>query len=170
MARFAGTAESQTAQPFGLPSGTTFNGFFSWVAGGAANGLVLRRIILGVRAGAGVPTSQQMTLALFRLTAAPVGTGQTTVAGTNLELYTTASGITGVGVTTATTAGTTGPSLGANALHRFSFNTQSGMDIPAELLEQWQVLLGVNNGLALVNMGNALPPAHLFTASFEWEE
>ena len=42
-------------------------------------------------------------------------------------------------------------------------------EVPQDL-EQWQVLLGTANGLALVNVGNALPTAHLFTVSAEWEE
>jgi hypothetical protein len=169
-ARFALAVESQTAQLAGAPSGTTFNGYFASVMAGAANGFVLRRCFIGVRAGASVPTSQQMTIGLYRQTVAVSGTGYTLTAGVNCELYTTTSTIGGVGVTTALTAGTTGPTIGANALHKWSFNTQSGLDIPAELLEQWQVLLGTANGLAFVNIGNALPTSHLFTLSAEWEE
>lgn len=170
MARFACAVESQTAQLAGAPSGTTFNGYFAAVVAGAANGFVLRRLFIGVRAGASVPTSQQMTIGLFRQTVRVVGTGFSTVTGVNCELYTTASGISGIDVTTAAAAGTTGPTIGGTALHKWSFNTQSGLDVPAELLEQWQVLLGTANGLALVNIGNALPTAHLFTVSAEWEE
>lgn len=170
MARFAAVAESQTAQAAGAPVTTTFNGYFAALVAGTANGFVLRRAFLGVRAGASVPTSQQMTVALYRQTVRTTGTGFSTKTGGNLELYTTASGITGIDVTTATTAGTGGPTLGANPLHEWSFNTQSGLDIPAELLEQWQVLLGTANGLAFVNIGNALPTSHLYTLSLEWEE
>lgn len=170
MARFACAAESQTAQPAGAPVTTTFNGYFAALVAGAANGFVLRRLFIGVRAGASVPTSQQMTVALFRQTVRALGTGLSTVVGQNCELYTTASGVSGIDVTTAATAGTNGPTLAATKLHEWSFNTQSGLDIPAELLEQWQVLLGTANGLALVNIGNALPTSHLFTVSAEWEE
>lgn len=170
MARFACAAESQTAQLAGTPVTTTFNGYFAAVVAGAANGFVLRRLFIGVRAGASVPTSQQMTIALYRQTVRVSGTGFSTKTGQNCELYTTASGVTGVDITTAASAGTTGPTIGGTALHEWSFNTQSGLDIPAELLEQWQVLLGTANGLALVNIGNALPTAHLFTVSAEWEE
>src|SRR5256885_6430667 len=151
MARFALAVESQTAQLAGAPSGTTFNGYFAAVCAGAANGFVLRRAFLGVRAGASVPTSQQMTVGLYRQTVIPVSTGFTTTAGVNCETYTTASGIAGVLVTTAASANTTGPTIGANALHKWSFNTQSSLDIPAELLEQWIVALGTANGLAFVN-------------------
>lgn len=170
MARFACAVESQTAQAAGAPSGTTFNGYFAAVVAGTANGFVLRRAFLGVRAGASVPTSQQMTVGIYRQTVRTTGTGFSTTTGVNCELYTTATGISGIDYTTATTAGTGGPTIGATALHKWSFNTQSGLDIPAELLEQWQVLLGTANGLAFVNIGNALPTAHLFTLSCEWEE
>lgn len=170
MARFACAAESQTAQPAGTPVTTTFNGYFAAIVAGAANGFVLRRLFIGVRAGASVPTSQQMTIGLYRQTVRVAGTGFTTKTGQNCELYTTASGVSGVDITTAATAGTTGPTIAGTPLHEWSFNTQSGLDIPAELLEQWQVLLGTANGLALVNLGNALPTAHLYTVSAEWEE
>lgn len=170
MARFAAAVESQSAQLAGAPSGTTLNGYFAAVVAGSANGFVLRRVLIGVRAGASVPTSQQMTIGIFRQTVRISGTGFSTTTGVNLELYTTASGISGVDITTATAAGTTGPTVGATAIHKVSFNTQSGIDLPAELLEQWQVLLGTANGLAFVNIGNALPTSHLFTLSAEWEE
>lgn len=169
MARFACAVESQAAQPAGAPSGLTFNGYFAALVAGAANGYVLRRIFLGVRAGASVPTSQQMTVEVRRQTVRVAGTGFTTTTGVNMELYTTASGVTGIDVTTAAAAGTTGPTVG-NPLHKLSFNTQSGWDVPLELLEQFTVLLGAANGLAFVNIGNALPASHVFTISLEWEE
>jgi hypothetical protein len=74
-------------------------------------------------------------------------------------------------ITTAAAAGTTGPTINtANPLHRFTFNTQSPYDIPAELLEEWIVDQGTANGIAFVNLGNALPASHLYTLSLEWEE
>jgi hypothetical protein len=169
MARFATAIESQTAMLAGAPSTTTVNGYICAVVAGSANGFVLRRMILGVRAGASVPTSQQMTIGLYRQTVRAVGTGLTNQAGVNCELLTTTDPTGGVDYTTATTLGTTGPTIGANPLHKFSFNTQSAFDVPAELLEQWQVVLGTANGLAVVNIGNALPASHLFTVSLEWE-
>lgn len=170
MARFAQSAESQAAQPAGTPSGTTFNGYFAAVMAGSSANFKLRRVLLGVRAGASVPTSQQMTVALYRQTVAVVGTGWTLTAGTALDPRSAASAIGGLGITTAASAGTTGPTIGSNALHKFTFNTQSMLDIPAELLEEWICDQGTANGLAFVNIGNALPASHLFTISVEWEE
>jgi hypothetical protein len=170
VARFAAAVESQAAQLAGTPSGTTFNGYFAAVVAGAAANFKLRRALLGVRAGASVPTSQQMTVALYRQSVRVVGTGFSTVTGGALDPRSAATAITGVDVTTAAAAGTTGPTIGANPLHRFSFNTQSTLDIPAEFLEEWICDQGTANGLAFVNLGNALPASHLFTLSLEWEE
>ena len=77
---------------------------------------------------------------------------------------------TGIDVTTAAAAGTTGPTIGANPLERLSFNTQSAWDVPYELLEELVCDQGTANGIAFVNIGNALPAAHLFTLSLEVEE
>ena len=163
-------SRSRGAQLAGTPSGTTFNGYFAATVAGAAANLKLRRCLIGVRAGASVPTSQQMTIAMYRQSVRVVGTGFSTVTGLALDPRSAVSAITGVDVTTAAAAGTTGPTIGANPLHRFSFNTQSTLDIPAEFLEEWICDQGTANGLAFVNLGNALPAAHLFTLSLEWEE
>ena len=170
MGRFRMTAESQSAQPAGTPSGTTFNGYFAAVMAGSAANFKLRRVWIGVRAGASVPTSQQMTVAAYRQTVAVSGTGQTTTTGVNMDPRGAASAITGLLITTAAAAGTTGPTIGANALDKWSFNTQSGLDIPYEFLEEFICDQGTANGLALVNIGNALPASHLFTVAVEWEE
>lgn len=170
MSRFSGAVESQAAQLAGAPVTTTFNGYFAALVAGASANFKLRRVIIGVRAGASVPTSQQMTVAIHRQSVRTVGTGFSTVAGLALDPRGAATAITGIDVTTAATAGTTGPTIGANPLHKLSFNTQSAMDVPAELLEEWICDQGTANGIAFVNIGNALPASHLFTLSLEWEE
>jgi hypothetical protein len=170
MSRFKAAVESQAAQLAGAPSGTTFNGYFAALVAGAAANYKLRRAFLGVRAGASVPTSQQMTIGVYRQTVRVAGTGFSTVTGQNMDGRAVATAITGVDITTATTAGTTGPTIGANPLDRFSFNTQSTLDIPHEFLEELVCDQGTANGIAFVNLGNALPAAHLFTLGLEWEE
>jgi hypothetical protein len=170
MGRFKAAVESQTAQLAGAPSGTTFNGYFAAVVAGSSANFKLRRVILGVRAGASVPTSQQMTVAVYRQTVRVAGTGFSTVAGLAMDPRAAATAITGIDITTAATAGTTGPTIGANPLERLSFNTQSMLDIPYELLEELTCDQGTANGIAFVNLGNALPASHLFTLSAEWEE
>lgn len=170
MGRFKAAVESQAAQLAGVPAGTTFNGYFAAVAAGSAANFKLRRAIIGVRAGASVPTSQQMTIAVYRQTVRVAGTGFSTVTGLAMDPRGPVSAITGVDITTAATAGTTGPTIGANPLERLSFNTQSAMDVPYELLEEFLCDQGTANGIAFVNIGNALPASHLFTVSLEWEE
>jgi hypothetical protein len=170
VSRFGAAVESQTAQAAGTPSGTTFNGYFAALVAGSAADLRLRRLKVGVRAGASVPTSQQMTIGVYRQTVRVVGTGFSTVTGINLDSNGAATAVTGVDITTAASAGTTGPTIGANPLDKFSFNTQAGLDLPWEMLEELWVPSGTANGIALVNLGNALPASHLFTIGWEWEE
>lgn len=171
MSRFTATGESQAAQPAGAPAGTTFNGYFAALVAGASANFKLRRIFLGVRAGATVPTSQQMTVAIYRQTVRAAGTGFSTATGLNMDPRGAATAITGLDVTTAAAAGTTGPTIGANPLVRLpSFNTQTGLDIPFEFMEELFCDQGTANGLAFVNIGNALPSSHLFTLHTEWEE
>lgn len=170
MGRFLATVESQAAQPAGTPSGVTFNGYFAAVVAGAAANFKLRRVAIGVRAGGSVPTSQQMTVAVYRQTVRVVGTGFSTVTGLNMDPRGAATAVTGVDVTTAAAAGTTGPTIGANALAKLTFNTQSAWDKPWELMEELICDQGTANGLAFVNIGSALPASHLFTLETEWEE
>jgi hypothetical protein len=170
MGRFKAAVESQAAQLAGAPAGTTFNGFFAGLMAGASANYKLRRCIIGVRSGASVPTSQQMTVAVHRQTVRVAGTGFSTVTGQNMDPRGAATAITGVDITTATAAGTTGPTITANPMERLTFNTQSAFDVPYELLEEWTCDQGTANGIAFVNTGNALPASHLFTLSLEWEE
>ena len=170
MGRFKAVAESQAAQLAGLPVTTTFNGYFAALVAGAAANYKIRRMVLGVRAGAAVPTSQQMSVAMFRQTVRVVGTGFGTTVGAAMDPRGAASAITGLDVTTGTTAGTTGPTLAAAKLGEITFNTQSGYDGPWEFLEEMICDQGTANGIAFVNIGNALPASHLFTLDLEWEE
>lgn len=170
MSRFGGAVTSQAAQPAGLPSGLTFNGYFAALVAGASCNFKIRRARIGVRAGASVPTSQQMTIALYRQTVRIAGTGFSTTVMQNLDPRGPASAITGIDITTAAAAGTTGPTLAANPHFSDSFNTQSWLDIPYELLEEFICDQGTANGLAFVNIGNALPASHVFTLSLENEE
>lgn len=170
MGRFKTAVESQAAQLAGVPAGTTFNGYFAAIVAGAAANFKLRRVIIGVVAGASVPTSQQVTVGVYRQSVRAAGTGFSTVVAQNLDPRGAASAITGVDVTTAAVAGTTGPTIGANPLERLTFNTQTGFDVPYEMLEEWFCDQGTANGIAFVNLRNTLPAAHLFTLSLENEE
>lgn len=170
MARFNAVVESQVAQIAGVPVTTTVNGWICSVVAGSAANCRVRRIKVGMRAGVGAITGQQITLALYRQTVRSVGTGFSTVTMQNLDTLSAATAITGIDVTTAASIGTTGPTQSANKLDEFSFNTQVGLDLPWEFQEELWIPQGTANGLAIVNIGNALPASSLVTLSIEVEE
>lgn len=171
MSLYSASAESQTAQLAGAPSGTTFNGYFAALVAGASANFKLRRLVIGIRAGTGAPTSQQVTVGIYRQTVRVVGTGFSTITGSALDQRGAASSITGLDYTTGTTAGTTGPTIAATPLYRFTFNTQTGVDLPFDGPDEDVVIdQGTANGLAFVNLGNALPASHLFTITAVWDE
>ena len=173
MARYAGTIVSQAAQLAGVNATTTVNGYIGYWGASATTGFKVRRVNLGVIAGASVPTSQQVDIAVFRQTVAPSGTGLTSTAlGTPLETWTVQTDPTsGPFSTTATTIGTTGPTLTTptNPLYIWTFNTQSTLDLPLEFLEELIVPLGAANGIAFVNFTNTLPAAHKVRINVEIE-
>lgn len=170
MGRFAARFESQTAQPAGTPSGVTFNGYFAAIVAGSAANFKLRRIKIGTRGPSGSITSQQNSVSIYRQTVRVAGTGFGTTVGQNLDPRGAATAITGVDVTTASAAGTTGPTIGANALEELPFNTQTSWDVPWDYVEDFVCDQGTANGLALVNIGNALPANTLFVVTCTWEE
>jgi hypothetical protein len=163
MARFASTVESSTALVATAPSGGTANSLFANLVLTAAATAKIRRVTLGVRAGTGAPTSQQVTVATVRTTAR--GTQSTAQTPAKLDPNSAASNASvDVAWSAVPTATWTAPYF-----YEVSFNTQSGVDLPWELLEEL-LLQGSGNGLAFINVGNALPTAHLYTMAIEWEE
>lgn len=135
---------------------------FAWINCGAGGGIKLRRMTLGCVAGATTPTSQQLVVAVFRTTSA----GTTPVAGTINQMDPNSVGP----VATVATGFAATPTQASVASWLIPFNTQSGVDLPWELLEEWIVTKGTANGLAFVNTTNALPAAHSLVLSYEWEE
>lgn len=170
MGRFVSAVETQAAQAAGTPSGTTFNGYFAAIVAGASANFKLRRVKISTRGPSGSITSQQNTVAIYRQTVRVAGTGFSTQTGQNLDMRGVASSITGVDVTTASAAGTTGPTIGANALEKLTFNTQTSWDVPWDYIEDFVCDQGAANGLAFVNIGNALPANTLFVVTATWEE
>jgi hypothetical protein len=165
MARFNVTVESAAALSSSAPSGGTANGLFANLVNITnASSCKLRRVTLGVRAGVGAPTSQQVTVAVARTSARQTQTATSalnkldpTSFTSNFTLDTT--------WTTVPTATWTAPYF-----YEVTFNTQSGVDLPWELLEEWLVNAGTGNGVAFFNVGNALPTSHLYTLALEIEE
>ncbi len=172
MARYSTSVVSQTAQLAGMPATTTVNGYLGYWGASATAGFRLRRVTLGIRTtSASVPTSQQYTVEIHRQTVAPVGTGlASAVLGQPLETWTPQTDPTvGLIATTATTIGTTGPTLTTAPLKTLTLNTQTGWDYPFEFMEEVVCAIGTANGLAFVNVGNTLPAGHLITLDVEIE-
>jgi len=167
--RLTAVVETQAAQAQGAPSGTTFNGYFAaWVAASAAN-FKLRRLKLGVRGPAGSVTSDQHTVALYRQSVRASGTGLSNQVAQNLDPRGSVDVTSGLDYTTATAAGTTGPTIASTAMEKLTFNTQTSWDVPWDYIEDFIVDQGTANGLAAVNIGNVLPSSHLFTGTFTVE-
>ena len=167
MARFNGVTESATALGTGINSNSaTTGGLFAALILTATSSFKIRRLTLGVRAGTGAPTSQQVSVAAIRATAR--GTQTTTAALNKLDpnSFSTNVALDSAWSTTPTLAGTGV----ANYSYEVSFNTQSGVDLPWELLEELYTSGASGNGLAFFNIGNALPTAHLYTFACEVEE
>lgn len=171
MARYGASGLSQAAQLSGVNATTTVNGYLGYWGASATSGFRLRRLQLGVIAGGTVPTSQQISVGVYRQTVAPAGTGlAAAVLGQPYETWTPQTDPTvGLIVTTATTIGTTGPTLAANPIAVVPFNTQSTLDLPYEFMEEIITGIGTANGIAFVNIGNTLPPAHSIRLTVEIE-
>lgn len=172
MARYSTTILSQATQLSGAPATTTVNGYIGYWGASATAGFRLRRLTLGCRiAAGGVPTSQQLSIGVYRQTVAPVGTGlAAAVLGQPLEIWTPQTDPTvGMIATTATTIGTTGPTIAANPLSSPTFNTQAGQDMPWEFTEEIVCNLGTANGIAFVLFGGTLPTNHLVVLTAEIE-
>jgi hypothetical protein len=170
MTRYTATVESAAALSAAAPTGGTANSLFANILGNTLSGgrVLLRRLTLGVRAGSSAPNSQQMTVAFARTTARGTATTTNPWGGTEGFAGVTAPYSPGIDVawSAVPTATWTAPYF-----WEVSFNTQATVDLPWELLEE----LGIQpaaanaNGIALFNVGNALPTAHLYTVACEVE-
>ena len=155
MARFTATTHSTAA----LAADTGF----AWLRPVAGAGGKLRRITAGVLAGTGAPTSQQVEIGIARTTNAGTTPGGS-VTGAKLDANTAAASM------LFHTTYATPPTVTSPDFYKVAFNSQSGVDLPAELLEEWQIAAGTTDGFAFINRTNALPASHLFVLSVEWEE
>jgi hypothetical protein len=171
MARYGASIVSQAAQLAGVNSGTTVNGYMGYWGASATAGFRLRRLQLGVIAGASVPTSQQISVGVYRQTTAPAGTGiASAIPGQPYETWTLQTDPTaGLFAITATTIGTTAPVLATNPIAVIPFNTQSTLDLPYEFIEELVCPLATANGIAFVNIGNTLPASHQIRINVEIE-
>lgn len=138
---------------------------FAAIVPAAAVACKLRRVTLGVVAGTSPPTSQQLTVGLNRGTAR--GTATTTLTMNKMDPRHPASAITGVD-----TVWSVAPTIGASTtdVEKWTFNSQAGMDLPWELVEELWTDIGTANPLVFVNRDNALPASHKYVLKIETEE
>jgi len=139
---------------------------FAWLMGTANGGGLLRRVILGVRhtTAATAVTDFQCKVGINRVTSA----GTTPTGGTENSNLTRQ----GTARMEFDTAFATPPTQGAEATDFFTipFNAKSGVDIPAEFLEEFEIAKLATDGFAFVNRSGALPASHVFEVFIEWEE
>lgn len=171
MARYSTSVVSQTAQLAGANATTTVNGYIGYWGASAGSGFRLRRVGIGLlTTTAVVPTSQQFAIGIFRQTVAPAGTGlAAAVLGQALETHTPTDPTTGIIVTTATTIGTTAPTVAANPLFTITGNSQSYLPEWWEAYDEMICAPATANGIAFVNIGNTLPAGHFIKLSVEIE-
>jgi hypothetical protein len=170
MARYSGRILSQATQLQGVPSGTTVNGYMGYLGAAAACGYRLRELLAGT-VSTGVPISQQLAVAVYRQTVAPVGTGiAASVAGVAYESWVPADPTAGLFAITATAIGTTGPTIGAAPIAVLPFNSQSFEPEPFEIPDDLMVGVGTANGLAFVLVGGSTLPAGVqVSLTAKWE-
>jgi hypothetical protein len=137
---------------------------FGWFGYNASSVARLRRVTLGVAVTSGSITSQQCVVGINITTGA--ATINTSATSNKLDSGSAAPN------QTLITAMTTPPTLGATGADAFkvAFNTQSGVDLPWELLEEWRIGGSTSAGVAFVNRVTALPANHEYILSVEWEE
>jgi hypothetical protein len=171
VARYGASILSQAAQLAGVPSGLTVNGYMGYWGGSATSGFRLRRLQLGIIGPAGVPTSQQVSVGIYRQTVAPAGTGiAAAIPGQPYETWTPQTDPSaGIFAITATAIGTTGPTIATNPIAVVPFNTQSTLDLPYEFVEELVCAIGTANGFAFVNIGQTLPASHQIRLNAEIE-
>lgn len=155
MARYNASVESAAA----LAADTGF----AWLRPVSTAGGKLRRVTLGVLAGAASPTSQQIEVGIARTTNAGTTPGGS-VTGAKLDPNSPAASC------LFHTTYATPPTLTSPDQYKIAFNSQSGVDLPWELLEEFIIAAGTTDGLAFINRTNALPASHKLVMTVEWEE
>jgi len=156
LARYTGVVSSSAA----LANDTAF----AWLMGTANGGGKLRRVIVGVRhtTAATAVTDFQTKIGINRVTTA----GTTPTGGTE-----TAADLNhGAARMEFDTAFATPPTLASVDMITIPFNAKSGVDLPAEFLEELVIAKVATDGFAFVNRGGALPSSHVFDLTIEFEE
>jgi hypothetical protein len=137
---------------------------FAWLRPVATCGGKLRRVTVGVGTStAVVPTSQQQRLGIARITNAGTTPGGAVVPG-KMDPNS------GPALCVVNTTYATPPTVVSVDQWAIPFNTQSGGDLPWELMEEAVFSAGTTDGFAFINRGLAMPSGHFIVLTFEHEE
>jgi hypothetical protein len=138
-----------------LAAGTAF----FYLGAGSTGDFLLRRATIGmVTNTAVVPTSQQIQVSAQPATGLTPGTS----AGVGLLRGTSRPALVTPSASATGTATTVGPPF------ILPYNSQSGIDLPWEQIEEW--IVPASSTLVFTNVGNALPSGHQIALTVEWEE
>lgn len=139
-------------------------GFAWWMANTNGGGL-LRRVVLGVRntTAATAVTDFQCKVGITRVTNAGTTPGGALTLNPTLPRQ-------GAARTTFQTTFATPPTLQTPDNIVIPFNAKSGVDVPAELLEEFGIDNVTTDGYAFINRSGAMPTAHVFDLWVEIEE
>jgi hypothetical protein len=138
---------------------------FAWWMGTTSGGGILRRIIVGVRhtTAATAVTDFQCKIGIARVT-----TAGTTPGGVITLNPTTARQ--GASRTVLNTTFATPPTNQTPDLAIIPFNTKSGVDWPAEGMEEYTIDNVATDGFAFINRSGIMPASHVYDLWLEIEE
>jgi hypothetical protein len=138
---------------------------FAWWMGTANSGGLLRRIIVGVRntTAATAVTDFQCKLGVARVTNAGTTPGGAVTLGPQTLRQ-------GAARTVLNTTYATPPTLTTPDMLILPFNSKSGVDCPAELLEELTIDNVTTDGFAFINRSGVMPAAHVYDLWIEIEE
>jgi hypothetical protein len=157
MARYQAQLTSSAA----ITSGTAF----AWLGYSSSVSFRLRRVQLGVIAGSGAVTAQQLQVGINNTSS---GTISTPVNVTNSPMQWTFASSSNNLISGWTTA----PTLASVDTTSLAFNSQSGGDWPWEIPEDFwpSHAPATNSGFAFVNRVNTVPTGASYVITVEWEE
>jgi hypothetical protein len=147
------------------PAAVAVDTEFLWLMGHANEGFNLRGVIIGVRntAAATAVTDFQCKVGINRVTTD--GTGALTASTVTKDKLRYPANQFRAGTAWATTK----PTLGTVDSLVIPFNAKSGVELPFEFLDEWEVTNLATDGFAFVNRGNAMPASHVFDITVKIE-
>jgi hypothetical protein len=138
---------------------------FAWWMGTTNSGGLLRRVVIGIRhtTAATAVTDFQAKVGIARVTNAGTTPGGAITPGLT-------RGYQGPARTAFNTTYATPPTLTTPDQIIIPFNSKSGVDLPAEMLEEFAIDNLATDGYAFLNRSGAMPASHVYDYWVEFEE